>query len=285
MRPISLMTLLHGLAQETIIENSVVVTFDDGYSDNLSEALPILEQYGVPATFFLPSSALESAIGFWWDALDALLLQPGVLPRELRLTVDGHPFEWSLGDASRYSSDEAVQCRGWRAWVGEPPTGRHLLYKTLWEICQKLGVEGQASLLDQLHRWARVESRSKSTLSADDARHLAESALVEIGAHTIHHPRLASLPASHQRHEIEGGKTDLESLLRRPVTTFAYPFGRPGDYTSETVNAVREAGFVGACSNVPGLVTETSDPFQLPRLFVQDWDGDTFADCLMTYTG
>ena len=53
----------------TIREPAVVVTFDDGYRDNLEHALPILEKYNVPATFFISTGSIGG--GYWWDRLYA----------------------------------------------------------------------------------------------------------------------------------------------------------------------------------------------------------------------
>jgi hypothetical protein len=61
------------------------------------------------------------------------------------------------------------------------------------------------------------------------------------------------------------------------VSAFAYPFGKQSDYSSETIAIVREAGFAIACTNVAGIVEPGTDRFQLPRLHVHDWDGDTFS--------
>jgi peptidoglycan/xylan/chitin deacetylase (PgdA/CDA1 family) len=51
----------------------VIVTFDDGYSDNLSNALPIAESKGVPITVFVTSGLLGGHRGYWWDRLAVLL--------------------------------------------------------------------------------------------------------------------------------------------------------------------------------------------------------------------
>ncbi len=54
----------------------VVVTFDDGYRDNLDVALPIAEAKGIPITVFITSGMLGDRNGFWWDRLAALLRAP-----------------------------------------------------------------------------------------------------------------------------------------------------------------------------------------------------------------
>jgi peptidoglycan/xylan/chitin deacetylase (PgdA/CDA1 family) len=124
---------------------------------------------------------------------------------------------------------------------------------------------------------ARPARATHRTLTNDEVCELASSRVVDIGAHTVTHPALAALSCFEQRLEIEPSKRGLEDLTGQPIRTFAYPFGRRVDYTEETVSLVRMAGFEGACSNFSGSIAAGVDPFQLPRIFVQDWDGDELS--------
>jgi len=55
-----------------------IVTFDDGYADNLYQALPILERFDVVGRFFVASGMLGLSSEMWWDALERLFLKDGV---------------------------------------------------------------------------------------------------------------------------------------------------------------------------------------------------------------
>jgi hypothetical protein len=85
--------------------------------------------------------------------------------------------------------------------------------------------------------------------------------------------------------QIVESKTRLQEITGCAVTGFAYPFGGRADYTPKTVGLVREAGFSLACANVPGLVRRRTDPFQLPRVLVRNWDADVFAGRLREWLG
>jgi hypothetical protein len=60
------------------------------------------------------------------------------------------------------------------------------------------------------------------------------------------------------------------------VSSFSYPHGLPRHYTDATATIVQESGFSCACSSVAGSIKRGTDPFQLPRLVIHDWDGETF---------
>ncbi len=95
---------------------TVVLTFDDGYADNLHNALPLLERHDIPASVFVVTGNVESTREFWWDELERLLLQPGSLPSTLSLVVDGSNFQWELGQSTDYSQAEwqkDLNCLAW----------------------------------------------------------------------------------------------------------------------------------------------------------------------------
>jgi hypothetical protein len=75
------------------------------------------------------------------------------------------------------------------------------------------------------------------------------------------------------------------ALLRagRPVVGIAYPNAKQSHYPAQRVALVRETGFAYACSNVPGVVTRSTDRFQLPRIHAHDWDGETFCEHLLEW--
>jgi peptidoglycan/xylan/chitin deacetylase (PgdA/CDA1 family) len=94
---------------------------------------------------------------------------------------------------------------------------------------------------------------------------------MEIGAHTVRHPILASVPDDEAREEIVASKRMLEEITGAPVTLFAYPNGQPGrDYGPQHVHFVKRAGFMAAFSTISGIARRGSDRFQLPRY--SPWD-------------
>jgi peptidoglycan/xylan/chitin deacetylase (PgdA/CDA1 family) len=232
---------------------AVAVTFDDGYADNLSAALPVLERHGIPATVFLATGWVGRPREFWWDEL--LWLVSAAPPRAgpVGLTLDGAPCDW------------------------DGAAGREWLYRALWRRLRSLPYAEQQAALDALAAWAglpRVVRPSHRPLSADEAARLAASPLVEVGAHTVTHPPLAELPAARRAVEIAESQAACEAVAGRPVTSFAYPYG---SYDAQSLETVRTAGFARGCTTVGGAVTRGAAPLALPRVAVGDWDGETLA--------
>ncbi|MDD2852590.1 MAG: polysaccharide deacetylase family protein [Desulfuromonadaceae bacterium] len=240
---------------------AIAITFDDGYADNVLEALPILEEVGVPATFFISTGTIGTSNEFWWHELERIILEPENLPVSFTLYDNHFGKTWSI------TSDRE----------------RQELYNGIVRLMNEVDAVRRADWLIQLHSWAGIESASATlhrSMTIEELRLLAENSLVTIGAHTVTHTRLASLSTEVQREEIAASKQKLETWLGREVMVFSYPFGRRCEYTKESVALCREAGFVKAAANFPGQVHRWTDPYQIPRHLVRNWPVEVFAEKL-----
>ncbi len=283
MQVLPLQQLMHA-PRRGVSRPLVSVTFDDGYSDNLYNAKPLLEKFGVPATVFAVSGQLTDTREFWWDELEKILLRPGKVPPILQLTLGGKAYEWQLGEAENCAQSSSEHLH-WKASGKEDPTKRHGLYRALYPLLQRLLPDERRKVMDALLEWsdAPVEARaSHRSLTSDELQSLGKDGLVEIGAHTVTHPVLSALPVPLQRQEIAQSKVDLEEVLGRPITSFAYPHGGRSHYTLETVDVVKQTGFGCACSAFGGFVQRDTDWLQVPRYAVPDLGGEGFAQWLHT---
>ncbi len=267
---------------------AVAITFDDGYPDTVEDALPILERQGLPATVFV-CTGLSPRHEYWWEELTSLLLRPGRLPRRLRFRREGQDRIWELGRDMRYGAAAAARHRRWRAFSGTHPTRRHALFEELWQVLRALPLPARERLMRRLRTWAilperRTQARARP-LWRPEMRALAAAPGVEIGAHTVTHPLLASLPVAEQWREIEGSKRRLEATLGTAVPAFAYPYGARGCYTRQTVELVRKAGFELACSTRPGHVKRGSNGYTLPRVAVGNWSAAAFRRWVDAWVG
>lgn len=275
-RPMQLQQLSQTLQDGKPSHRPVVITFDDGYADNFHDAKPLLERYDIPATMFVTTGGVGYDREFWWDELERLLLQPGTLPEMLHLRINGTTYQWELGEAAYYSEDAYQHYRCWRV-EEDDPSPRHFLYRSLWQLLRPMLEVERRKVLDELLAWADVQMVSRAThrcLTTAEVFALGQGELIEVGSHTVTHPFLSALSAASQRDEIQQSKASLEEIVGNPVSSFAYPYG---DYIAQTVALVREAGFACACSTVAEVVRRRTDRFQLPRVVVEDWDGEEFT--------
>jgi peptidoglycan/xylan/chitin deacetylase (PgdA/CDA1 family) len=277
--PMSLRALVDALREGRLPRRAVVVTFDDGYADNLHNAKPLLAASGVPATVFVTSGYVGQSREYWWDELERLLLSPQRLPERLTLNLNGTRIDESLEGAACLPERERQAYERWNVRIS-PPTKRHALYLTLHKSIRPLSTHCRDEVLDALRVWSGSSIGGRAThrsMSEDEVRRLSADGLIEVGAHTVSHPVLSCISDDAQRQEIRQSKASLEEILDRPVTSFAYPFGSRTDYRPATASAVQQEGFMCACSNYPGVVRKHANPFELPRMLVGDWNGDEFA--------
>lgn len=125
----------------------------------------------------------------------------------------------------------------------------------------------------QWTNYGGAQDDNRRALTVGELQELASEPLIDIGAHTVSHPSLATLPSSEQRREIEESKARLEELVGRPVRGFSYPHGSASKRTRELV---RQSRFDYACSTVTDVTRSANDPFNLPRFWPGDWNSERF---------
>jgi peptidoglycan/xylan/chitin deacetylase (PgdA/CDA1 family) len=127
-----------------------------------------------------------------------------------------------------------------------------------------------------IRSWSEVSSPGTSApraMSEDELLRLVDGGLIELGAHTRHHPMLPQLSFERQKEEIQSSKRDLEALLSEKIAGFSYPNGRA---TVVAKGLVREMGFAYACTSLHDVVRPGSDVYELTRFWQKDVDGDQF---------
>jgi peptidoglycan/xylan/chitin deacetylase (PgdA/CDA1 family) len=250
--------LARAASQRTMPERGVAITFDDGYLDALTSASVILSEFSFPATFFVVSGALDPDNEFWWDALERVFLSERPLPRTLHVSLPASRLVFPT------SNDRQ----------------RRLTHDQLSEICYTLSRATRDDVIRTILDWSAVGPRPDGTprpLTPEELIRLAAAPGVRIGAHSESHVWLPAQPEDIRRHEIAVSKHRLAEALRRPITSFAYPYGA---HDPPTVEMVREAGFEEAVTTDERAVISGMDSLQLPRCHVGSWDIDAFAECV-----
>jgi peptidoglycan/xylan/chitin deacetylase (PgdA/CDA1 family) len=244
---------------------AAAVTFDDGYADNAREALPILEEAGVPAAFFISTGLIGTTQEFWWHELERIILTSKFLPASFTLNNERLDNKWPTSTDSE----------------------RREFYYAIVRLMNDADPVRRQDWLAQLRLWAQFNNKPDDTthraMTVDELRRLAESKWVTIGAHTVTHSRLSSLSAVAQREEIATSKKQLREWLGKEIKVFSYPFGKRRDFTKKTAALCREAGFTKAAANFPGQAHQWTDPYRIPRLLVRNWPAEIFAEKLREF--
>jgi len=248
------------LGDGTARRSMVALSMDDGYRDNLTRLVPLLDRTGARATVFLEAGpVVERRIG-WLHTFEWLVARLGV-----RFVAE------RLAEAIARERDGvglAAPLAELRAAAGANQLKRVLKYKLpAAERDRALTAMADDEGLD---RYALVE---RLYLDAAGARALVASGCIEIGGHTIDHPVLATLSAVEQAREILGGRELLREALGAAapgIGTFAYPYGRRWDFDDASAGAAREAGFAWAVTTHAGVNGRGADPYRLRRWPIEE---------------
>ncbi len=232
---------------------SVLVTFDDGYADNVRHALPILREFGLPATMFVVSDAVGSRRLFWWDALERIVDRRG--------SVRG---DFVLPDGTRVDS-----ARGFRA-----------VYEDIHRILKPADGATRRRMIDTLARQCGADLSADQRDRAVCAAELRawRAAGMGVGAHTCDHPQLSVLEDSEVWRQVHASKAALERCLGEPVNSFAYPYGGREDFDERAEKAAAAAGYRCAFANWDGNAHWAPNRFTLPRSLVRDWGVEEFGE-------
>jgi peptidoglycan/xylan/chitin deacetylase (PgdA/CDA1 family) len=233
------------VARQPLPKNAVVITFDDGYADNLAAAR-ILNKHGATATFYITAACLAGGDPFW--PVEVRYVVRG-LPR-IRLQVTAGPVDLDLDLTNEAGRQAAVKALT-KTYKSHPIPVRDEVRRVLRD---------RVGALDM----------PRVMLTYDEVREMRRLGMT-IGSHTMTHPNLPNAGVDAARREISGSKARLEQELDAAVTMFSYPNGGADRYmTPEIAQLVREAGFAAATTSWNGFAGPLSDRYALERVQVAE---------------
>jgi peptidoglycan/xylan/chitin deacetylase (PgdA/CDA1 family) len=222
-------------------ERFVCLTFDDGYRDNVANALPILERYGAPFVLYIPTAAVTRELYAWWIGLRVLLLTKDAVD------IDAMGARFLCSDLA----DKIKAYRTITAWIGQD-------YRRRFSLQPAFAAAG-ISIRDLNERYY---------LSERELEALARHPLATIGGHTSTHAALSTLGPDEARTEIAENRSFLENLVQKPVVDFAYPYGDEEACGSREGMLVAGEGFRSAVTTRNGSIWPQHKkwPHALPRV-------------------
>ncbi len=251
--PVSLTQfLLSTKGKYKLPSNSIVLTFDDGFSSNYKWAYPLLQKYNVPATIYLTTDFILKKKLPWTDSIDLFFrINWDESIRKKAGNLIG------LADGLGNSKKKQFVNQFKHILKQKKERERVVLVKKLFELSEK--EIGDYSI-----------PAIRQPLEPASIKEMALSGLVEFGAHSKTHPILSQCDDTMLRDEIIESINGVESLTGQKCIHFAYPNGRQRDFDSRAVELLQSAGIQTAVTTIHGENNRSTDRFCLKRVGVYD---------------
>ena len=233
----------------------VIITFDDGFEDNYTNAYPILKSHGIPATFFISTNYIDSKEVFWFDQLVYMVKSATKLTRI-------EAFDLNISSVDKIQAVRSVLGR-----VKELDNDSRL--EGIKEIVKKVGysVPDGGYAESRPMTWDQVAEMSRNGM--------------EIGSHSKSHPILSKVSDELLKEELAGSKEVIESRTGHSCDVFCYPVGSKSICTEKVVNEIKKAGYRLGISYMSGVNLPRDDCFRMKRLHIEeDIDKELFVSML-----
>ena len=223
---------------------NIVLTFDDGYSDNYHTVFPLLRRMGLPAIFFLSTGYVGSGRPLW----DSELMSAICAEKEAdNIDICGRMM-------TRKKRESALDY-AYRVFNAMKSAD----IRTLEGVLQALGdaaTAGRGYADDPCMGW-------------EDALRMREAGM-EIGSHGVTHRSLARIPFEEAAGEIRESKAVIEGNVMSECRHFSFPFGSRNDYNGGLIAAVKSAGYATCLLNIHGYNHFDSDRYALKRIIMEE---------------
>ncbi len=232
----------------------LALTFDDGYHDNYTDGFAAARETHTPMTIFLIPGYIESGKRYWWERAAQLVRHTKVS----EATIDGCNYHLDKLD-ERQALTQAIEARLRLA----PSVAEREEF-----LCTVRKALAEPSL-------TYADEKPSLPLTWPEIHEMKESGWISFGGHTMHHPILGYLTDPLEAAtEVCESREMLEEILKHPVRTFAYPYGRSKHIGENGRNGVRAASYDWAVTTIHGFNTPQTEPHFLHRILVgadQHW--------------
>ena len=232
-----------------------MITFDDGYLDNFELAFPVLKSHGVPGVFFIATGFLDTGQLAWWDEIAWMV-------RSSRRVMTRLPSEWELPALPLDKAQCASSIQKLLRCYYELDGSRTVAF--LDDVAEATG-SGRAPADASVGLW----------MNWDNVREMRREKM-SIGAHTVNHPVLSTLPFDEQNAEVAESRLRIEQELGEFVTALSYPVGSRQAFNTDTRTALQNSDFDWAFSYYGGFLNRSavgaSEPFDrldIPRVAIE----------------
>ena len=207
--------------QRSFLKPPVLITFDDGYRNNLTIAAPILKELGIPAVFFVTTGYIGTNSVLWTDEV------------YLRVQNWTEPVFLGPGDTKLFLSPDRAE-RNYTA---------HFVVEACKNICDAARLE----YIEYLRRYSpdvpvMVHREAQELMSWNEVCSLVKSGF-DVGSHTVTHPILSQTSRERLRRELFESRSVIQDRTGTECAALAYPNGRAVDISPDVLELTREAGY------------------------------------------
>lgn len=215
----------------------LLITFDDGYRDNYTQAFPILKKYGVPAIIFLTSDFIDPKGDLIWIDKVAFLICSAKCGS---LAIPGlKTYDIRTRTQKKRAVTETIAYL-----MGIDETAKN---KIIGLLDGALGVRADGGIAKSLYLYSEeISEMSRCGIS--------------FGSHGRSHAILSRIDAGRARDEIVNSKLKIERLLGRKTDLFAYPNGGTGDFSDMHAQILKDCGYKAAFTTILGSNTVDNGP-------------------------
>jgi peptidoglycan/xylan/chitin deacetylase (PgdA/CDA1 family) len=231
-----------------VSENSLMITFDDGFKDTIENAFPVLEEMKIPAVVFVASDFINGQYVPWEDECAYLINKVDLGKMAL---VMPNVVKKDEGENDR----DGIIFRICKNLRGASKSEREGVLGKLYE-CSKL---------EKTDVQNRILEADKGIMDRDDLMKWVSAAL-EVGGHTCSHPQLSKIDSAMVEKELRISKSKLEEITKKEVLIFAYPYGLKGYYNRDSIRLVQKEDYKCAVSLKGGINTLKTNKFDLRRM-------------------
>lgn len=242
-------------------DNTAVITFDDGYKNNLTIAYPLLRRFQIPATIFLVTQCISERQLCWPDTL-------------------------YLGIKNTEQKSLDLRNHGLKLYTLRSNREKGIAEQEIIEYLKSISYLKKDSILNEIMKLLRIQVNLKGTpfelLTWEEIMKMNGDDLIEFGAHTANHNILSQMDDMKMEEEINESCGAIEKHLGRKCLVFAYPNGREKDFNSKAKYILKAKEIMCGLSTIPGLNRYNEDRFELRRVSVGSDISNARFKCLVS---
>jgi len=230
-------------------KNSVAITFDDGFENNYSVAMPIIRDLKIPTTFYISSGMISSDDMFWVDKLEDCINL--TLKKEIPIKLNGNTEIYSISDNEN----------------------KIISLKKIKKICKSSKNSERLDIVKQVIKETKINPSNEHSpnykiLEWDQLIEMNEDPNVIIGGHSLRHEILSSLKIEEMKKNIKDSLNLLKKNLKEDIIHYSYPEGQEEHFNINVIKYLKSEGIICSPSAKYGRNTKKEDLFNLNRVMV-----------------